>query len=74
MKLLLCFLLSSCTTFYYPNGQKAAVVGSNLQGLSIQSKSLTVHADVIDNAIVHKEIGNTVVKTSGLVGPLIFPH
>lgn len=72
--ILLPFSLMSCSTFYYPNGNKLAVIGSNVKGLTITTKQIQVKADVIDNQVIHKEVGNTVVKTSGLLGPLIIPH
>lgn len=62
-------LLVSCSTFYYPNGKKAAVIGSNVKGLVVQSGPVSIKGD-FDNAIIHREVGNTLIK--GGMGAAMF--
>lgn len=70
MKLLplLALVLCSCSNIYYGNGQKAASIGSNVGHFAMKSNGLEVTMDNVDNAIIHREVGNNTEKLGVSVG------
>lgn len=72
MKLLLCFLFCGCTSVNYPNGQRLFTASSDCQNVRIRAPDgMTVDIGVIDNAKVHREVGNSVFKAAPGVGAAI---
>ncbi len=66
--------LTGCTTVYYPSGRKLCAIGSNVDGLSIHTRQISVTIAKVDNGTIHRIAGDTVSKagvavaTSGILG------
>lgn len=56
----LCAMLSGCSTVYYPSGKKSACLGSNVGHFALLDGSYSVTMDKVDNAIIIQKGGAAV--------------